>query len=195
MEHLADELDSLEPEKVITVMPELPFSPANPGIACSSPPSSPRRSCKLSIRQRTKPRQRVTRSWSCPSLFRCAQLIPLRSCPVLTSTQNLPPGCEFPPAPGFVKNVLGPWMFYWKYAELWKVCGRLYPDEPRKLLTETIAVHCISLEANSSCHCSGSVTWFSRLCYRILLLYCYQPSNLITVKFLPRQTFVVPTSD
>ncbi|KAI0717752.1 hypothetical protein C8T65DRAFT_640702 [Cerioporus squamosus] len=34
--------------------------------------------------------------------------------------QNLPPGCEFPPAPGFVKNILGPWMFYWKYARLWK---------------------------------------------------------------------------
>ncbi|TRM60076.1 hypothetical protein BD626DRAFT_549969 [Schizophyllum amplum] len=34
--------------------------------------------------------------------------------------QNLPPGCEFPPAPGFVKNILGPWMFYWKYAGMWK---------------------------------------------------------------------------
>ncbi|KAI0328325.1 hypothetical protein GY45DRAFT_1326457 [Cubamyces sp. BRFM 1775] len=28
--------------------------------------------------------------------------------------KNLSPGCEFPPAPGFVKNVLGPWMFYWR---------------------------------------------------------------------------------
>ena len=35
--------------------------------------------------------------------------------------QTLPPGCEFPPAPGFVKNTIGPWMLYWKYAALWKV--------------------------------------------------------------------------
>ncbi|KAH9933649.1 uncharacterized protein BXZ73DRAFT_46312 [Epithele typhae] len=34
--------------------------------------------------------------------------------------QSLPPGCGFPPAPGFVKTVIGPWMLYWKYASLWK---------------------------------------------------------------------------
>jgi hypothetical protein len=35
--------------------------------------------------------------------------------------QNLPPGSPFPPAPGFVKNILGPWVFWWKYKNLWKV--------------------------------------------------------------------------
>ncbi|KIY72658.1 hypothetical protein CYLTODRAFT_417665 [Cylindrobasidium torrendii FP15055 ss-10] len=34
--------------------------------------------------------------------------------------QSLPPGCAFPPAPGFVKSVVGPWMVYWKYRAVWK---------------------------------------------------------------------------
>ncbi|KIK64148.1 hypothetical protein GYMLUDRAFT_161573 [Collybiopsis luxurians FD-317 M1] len=34
--------------------------------------------------------------------------------------QNLPPGSPFPPAPGFVRTLLGPWVFYWKYSQLWK---------------------------------------------------------------------------
>ncbi|KAJ3919226.1 hypothetical protein F5877DRAFT_90202 [Lentinula edodes] len=41
---------------------------------------------------------------------------------------NLPPGSPFPPAPGFVKTLLGPWVFYWKYSELWKYTT--YPMKP-----------------------------------------------------------------
>ncbi|KAJ3986524.1 hypothetical protein F5890DRAFT_1437042 [Lentinula detonsa] len=42
--------------------------------------------------------------------------------------QNLPPGSPFPPAPGFVKTLLGPWVFYWKYSQLWKYTT--YPMKP-----------------------------------------------------------------
>ncbi|KAF5367952.1 hypothetical protein D9758_004512 [Tetrapyrgos nigripes] len=42
--------------------------------------------------------------------------------------QNLPPGSPFPPAPKFVTNLLGPWVFYWKYSPLWKYTA--YPFKP-----------------------------------------------------------------
>ncbi|KAJ7578162.1 hypothetical protein C8J56DRAFT_969170 [Mycena floridula] len=34
--------------------------------------------------------------------------------------QNMPPNSPFPPAPGFVKNILGPYVFYWKFSGFWK---------------------------------------------------------------------------
>jgi len=46
--------------------------------------------------------------------------------------QNLPPGSPFPPAPGFVKTLLGPWVFYWKYSPLWK-----YTTYPMKAVLPT----------------------------------------------------------
>ncbi|KAH8826794.1 hypothetical protein DL96DRAFT_1604333 [Flagelloscypha sp. PMI_526] len=42
--------------------------------------------------------------------------------------QNLPPGTPFPPAPGFVKTIIAPWMMYWKYRPLWKYTT--YPYSP-----------------------------------------------------------------
>ncbi|KAK7436900.1 hypothetical protein VKT23_018920 [Stygiomarasmius scandens] len=42
--------------------------------------------------------------------------------------QNLPSGSPFPPAPKFVTNVLGPWVFYWKFSPLWKYTA--YPFKP-----------------------------------------------------------------
>ncbi|KAI0326177.1 hypothetical protein GY45DRAFT_1329225 [Cubamyces sp. BRFM 1775] len=83
MEHLADELDSLEPEKLTAKFSEEELQAINTATHKAQATGD----SKLEL-------------------------------PFVV--QNLPPGCEFPPAPGFVKNVLGPWMFYWKYAELWK---------------------------------------------------------------------------
>ncbi|THU90583.1 hypothetical protein K435DRAFT_781167 [Dendrothele bispora CBS 962.96] len=42
--------------------------------------------------------------------------------------QNLPPSSPFPPAPKFVTNILGPWVFYWKFSPLWKYTA--YPFKP-----------------------------------------------------------------
>ncbi|KAL1731407.1 hypothetical protein EV714DRAFT_283354 [Schizophyllum commune] len=83
MEHLADELDSLDAEKLKAKMSEEELQEVNMATH--------------------KAQQSDDNKLALPFVV-----------------QNLPPGCEFPPAPGFVKNTIGPWMLYWKYAALWK---------------------------------------------------------------------------
>ncbi|KAL0574552.1 hypothetical protein V5O48_007415 [Marasmius crinis-equi] len=46
----------------------------------------------------------------------------------LICAENLPPNSPFPPAPAFVTKLLGPYVFYWKYSQLWKYAT--YPWKP-----------------------------------------------------------------
>ncbi|KIY45636.1 hypothetical protein FISHEDRAFT_48882 [Fistulina hepatica ATCC 64428] len=84
MQHLADELDSLDAEVLRKSFSEEELAVINKATHTAQ--------------QETMPGNR-----SLPFVL-----------------QNLPPHTPFPPAPGFVKNIIGPWIMYWKFAALWK---------------------------------------------------------------------------
>jgi len=90
MEHLSDELDSLEGPKLLEHFSEAELAVINKGVHKAQGGDN-------------------------------HKMLPF-------ILQNLPPGCSFPPAPGFVKTLLGPWVFYWKYSPLWKYTT--YPMKP-----------------------------------------------------------------
>ncbi|KAJ3862451.1 hypothetical protein EV359DRAFT_45123 [Lentinula novae-zelandiae] len=100
MQHLAEELDSLEGSKLLEHFSESELD---------------------TINKATHKAQQGDNHKMLPFV--------LRTCNRIEShLHNLPPGSSFPPAPGFVKTLLGPWVFYWKYSELWKYTT--YPMKP-----------------------------------------------------------------
>ncbi|KAJ3773174.1 hypothetical protein FB446DRAFT_797237 [Lentinula raphanica] len=96
MQHLAEELDSLEGPKLLEHFSESELDEIN---------------------KATHKAQQGDTHRMLPFIL---QVRPL--------DRNLPPGSPFPPAPGFVKTLLGPWVFYWKYSHLWKYTT--YPMKP-----------------------------------------------------------------
>ncbi|KAF9074274.1 hypothetical protein BDP27DRAFT_1317577 [Rhodocollybia butyracea] len=91
MQHLSDELDTLESSKLLEHFSESEIDQINKAI--------------------NKASRQGDNHKMLPFLLR-----------------NLPPNSPFPPAPGFVKNLLGPWVFYWRYRALWKYT--MYPMKP-----------------------------------------------------------------
>ncbi|KAJ7588320.1 hypothetical protein C8J56DRAFT_941369 [Mycena floridula] len=85
MNHLADELDTLEPSLLLRHFSEEELGVINKKshLAAQAKAGSSHQSLPFMLR-------------------------------------NMRPGSPFPPAPGFVKNILGPYVFYWKFSGFWK---------------------------------------------------------------------------